>query len=187
VNAKTILISGASSGLGAAMAREFAARGYHLALCARRTDRLASLCEALSKAHGIRAEALSLDVNEYDQVFTVFREFHRRFGQLDRIVVNAGIGVGRRIGAGRFAENRAAAETNFVAALAQCEAAVEIFRQQNASHLVLISSMSAMRGHAWNFGSGIYVGPRMSETGCDRGMSARCNCFRTGFGGFGIA
>ena len=146
MNAKTILISGASSGLGAAMAREFAARGYHLALCARRTDRLASLCEALSKAHGIRAEALSLDVNEYDQVFTVFREFHRRFGQLDRIVVNAGIGVGRRIGAGRFAENRAAAETNFVAALAQCEAAVEIFRQQNASHLVLISSMSAMRG-----------------------------------------
>ena len=85
-------------------------------------------------------------MNEHDQVFAVFREFHRRFGQLDRIVVNAGIGVGRRIGTGHFAENRAAAETNFVAALAQCEAAVEIFRQQNAGHLVLISSMSAMRG-----------------------------------------
>ncbi len=146
MNAKTILITGASSGLGAGMAREFAARGYDLGLCARRTDRLAALCEELSQAHGIRAEALSLDVTDHDQVFAVFREFHRRFGHLDRIVVNAGSGLGRRIGTGHFAENRAAAETNFVAALAQCEAAVEIFRQQNAGHLVLISSMSAMRG-----------------------------------------
>lgn len=146
MNAKTILISGASSGLGAAMAREFAARGYHLALCARRTDRLASLCEALSKAHGIRAEALSLDVNGSIRCLPIFANFTAALASWIALVVNAGISVGRRIGAGRFAENRAAAETNFVAALAQCEAAVEIFRQQNASHLVLISSMSAMRG-----------------------------------------
>lgn len=56
------------------------------------------------------------------------------------------MGEGRRIGKGNFEVNRATAETNFISALAQCEAAVEIFRAQNAGHLVVISSMSAMRG-----------------------------------------
>ena len=67
-------------------------------------------------------------------------------GGLDRVIVNAGIGDGRRIGTGHFDGNLRTVETNFVAALAQCEAAVEIFRAQNHGHLVTISSMSAMRG-----------------------------------------
>src|SRR3546814_20690226 len=50
------------------------------------------------------------------------------------------------LGTGYFHANRKTAETNFVAALAQCEAAMEIFRAQNDGHLVVISSMSAMRG-----------------------------------------
>jgi hypothetical protein len=60
--------------------------------------------------------------------------------------VKDGIGKGRPIGTGRFGVNLQTANTNFTAALAQCEAAVEIFRQRNAGHLVVISSMSAMRG-----------------------------------------
>ncbi|MBM7060714.1 SDR family oxidoreductase [Pseudomonas sp. UL073] len=143
---KTVLITGASSGLGAGMAREFAARGYDLALCARRTERLEALREELGGRHGVRIEVRALDVNDHEQVFAVFREFAALFGQLERIVVNAGIGEGRRIGTGHFETNKRTAETNFIAALAQCEAAVEIFRQQNAGHLVIISSMSAMRG-----------------------------------------
>lgn len=143
---RTIIITGASSGLGAGMAREFAARGYHLGLCARRTDRLEALREELVKAHGIRVELLALDVNDHPQVFEVFNEFKKRFGHLDRVIVNAGIGEGRRIGTGHFEINKRTAETNFIAALAQCEAAVAIFREQKAGHLVLISSMSAMRG-----------------------------------------
>lgn len=144
--AQTILITGASSGLGAGMAREFAARGYDLALCARRLDRLAQLQQELQAAHGVRVEIASLDVNDYDQVFVVFRDFAQRFGVLDRIIVNAGVGEGRRIGTGHFETNRQTAQTNFIAALAQCEAAVEIFRKQKAGHLVIISSMSALRG-----------------------------------------
>src|SRR3546814_1794508 len=50
------------------------------------------------------------------------------------------------LGTGYFHANRKTAETNFGAALAQCEAAMEIFRAQNDGHLVVISSMSAMRG-----------------------------------------
>ena len=142
----TIIITGASSGLGAGMAREFAARGYHLGLCARRTDRLEALRDELVKAHGIRVELIALDVNDHPQVFAVFDEFKKRFGHLDRVIVNAGVGEGRRIGTGHFETNKRTAETNFIAALAQCEAAVAIFREQKAGHLVLMSSMSAMRG-----------------------------------------
>ncbi|AUX87386.1 short chain dehydrogenase [Acinetobacter sp. ACNIH2] len=144
--AKTILITGASSGLGAGMAREFAQKGYNLAICARRLERLEALKQELESLYGIQVIAKTLDVTNYDQVFEVFKAFQQDFGKLDRIIVNAGVGQGRRIGKGNFEINRATAETNFISALAQCEAAVEIFRAQNSGHLVVISSMSAMRG-----------------------------------------
>jgi short-subunit dehydrogenase len=144
---QNILITGASSGLGAGMAREFARRGRNLALCARRTERLDALRDELVAAHpGIRVVVRALDVNDYDSVFTVFRAFRDELGSLDRIIVNAGIGKGQPLGTGYFWANRKTAETNFVAALAQCEAAVEILRAQNAGHLVTICSMSAVRG-----------------------------------------
>ncbi len=144
---KNILITGASSGLGRGMAREFAARGCNLALCARRTDRLEALKAELSARHpGIHIAIRALDVNQHDEVFRVFRSFREELGTLDRVIVNAGLGKGQPIGTGYFHANRQTAETNFVAALAQCEAAVEIFREQNAGHLVTISSMSALRG-----------------------------------------
>ncbi|QIO05934.1 SDR family oxidoreductase [Acinetobacter shaoyimingii] len=144
--AKTILITGASSGIGAGMAREFAKKGYNLAICARRVERLQSLKQELEQQYGIQVIAKILDVTQYDQVFEVFNAFKSEFGTLDRIIVNAGVGDGRRIGKGKFEINRSTVETNFISALAQCEAAVEIFREQNAGHLVVISSISALRG-----------------------------------------
>ncbi len=144
--AKTILITGASSGIGAGMAREFAQKGYNLAICARRLERLDSLKQELESKYGVKVITKVLDVTNYQQVFQVFREFKQDFGSLDRIIVNAGVGEGRRIGNGKFEINRATVETNFISALAQCEAAVEIFREQKFGHLVVISSMSALRG-----------------------------------------
>ena len=144
---RTILITGASSGLGAEMARQFAARGYDLALCARRTERLDSLREEiLAGGSGRRIEIRALDVNDHDQVFEVFRAFAADLGTIDRIVINAGLGKGAPLGTGRFDANRETAMTNFVGALAQSEAAMEIFRAQGSGHFVMISSMSAMRG-----------------------------------------
>jgi short-subunit dehydrogenase len=144
---KNILITGASSGLGEGMAREFAKRGRNLALCARRVDRLDRLKEELGQAYpSITVRVRTLDVTNHDQVFEVFKAFKADLGTLDRIIINAGIGKGQPIGTGAFRANRQTAETNFVAALAQCEAAVEILRAQNAGHLVTISSMSALRG-----------------------------------------
>ena len=146
-NRKTILITGASSGLGQEMARQFAAKGRNLALCARRADRLDTLKSELEAANpGITVAIKSLDVCDYDQVFEVFRAFNEELGGLDRVIVNAGLGKGQPLGTGYFHANRQTAETNFVAALAQCEAALELFRKAEAGHLVMISSMSAMRG-----------------------------------------
>jgi short-subunit dehydrogenase len=142
-----ILITGASSGLGAEMARQFAARGNDLALCARRTDRLEALREEVLAAHpDRRIEVRALDVNDHDQVFEVFRAFASDFGTIDRIVINAGLGKGAPLGTGRFDANRETAMTNFIGALAQSEAAMEVFRAQGSGHFVMISSMSAMRG-----------------------------------------
>lgn len=144
---KTVLITGASSGLGAEMARQFAARGHDLALCARRAERLEELRAEIVAAHpDVRVELRSLDVNDDDAVFEVFRAFKADFGTIDRVVVNAGLGKGAPLGTGRFDANKQTAMTNFVAALAQSEAAMEIFREQNSGHLVMISSMSAVRG-----------------------------------------
>ncbi len=144
---KTVLVTGASSGLGEVMARLFAKLGYNLAICARRSERLEQLKTDLMESYpNIRVEYKVLDVSDYESIFKVFNEFAADFGYIDRVVVNAGVGESRRIGKGRFETNRRTAEINFVSALAQCEAAMKIFRDQNDGHLVVISSMSAMRG-----------------------------------------
>lgn len=144
---RNILITGASSGLGRGMAREFAARGRNLALAARRTERLEELRDELLAAHPqITVAIRSLDVNAHDDVFRVFREFDEELGGLDRVIVNAGLGKGQPLGTGYFHANAATARTNFLGALAQSEAALELFRPRDAGHLVLISSVSAMRG-----------------------------------------
>lgn len=129
------------------MAREFAAKGRNLALCARRLDRLESLRDELLAANpGITIEVSALDVCNYEQVFTVFRELDASLGGIDRVIVNAGIDSSQPLGTGQFDANRRTANTNFVAALAQCEAAMELFRPRNAGHLVVLASVSAYRG-----------------------------------------
>lgn len=144
---QNILITGASSGLGKGMAMEFARKGRNLALCARRLDRLEQLKEELLAINpNIKVLVKSLDVNQHDDVFTVFNEFKAELGTLDRVIVNAGMGKGASIGTGYFEANKQTAETNFIAAIAQCEAAMTIFRAQNSGHLVTISSISAVRG-----------------------------------------
>ena len=142
-----VLITGASSGLGAEMARQLAASGHHLALTARRVDRLEELRDEILAAHpDVQVVVHALDVNDHDQVFAVFKQAIKDLGGLDRVIVNAGLGKGGRIGTGKFEANRQTAETNFVAAMAQCEAAMEHFYERKAGHLVVVSSMSAMRG-----------------------------------------
>lgn len=145
-DAGVVLITGASSGLGAEMARQFAARGHDLALCARRLERLEALAEEVRETTGRRVEVAALDVTDGDAVRRVFGAVAAAFGRLDRVVVNAGVGKGTPLGTGRADANLTTARTNFLGALHQCEAAMELFREQESGHLVLVSSVSAVRG-----------------------------------------
>ncbi len=143
----TILITGASSGLGEEMARQLGARGYNLALCARRLDRLETLKSELAAAHpGIQVRIATLDVTDDGAVSAVLGQFARECGSIDRVIVNAGVGGGAALGTGGHQANRVTAMTNFVGALATADHAMEIFRAQGRGHLVFISSMAALRG-----------------------------------------
>lgn len=142
-----ILITGASSGLGAGMARSFAAKGRDLALCARRTDRLDELkAELLDRYPGIKISVAALDVNDHDQVPKVFAELSDQLGGIDRVIVNAGIGKGWPLGEGKPWANKATIQTNLVSALVQIETALEMFKKSGSGHLVLISSVLGNKG-----------------------------------------
>lgn len=148
---KNIVITGASSGLGEEMARVFAAKGRNVALCARRTERLEALADELRTENpSIKVVTRQLDVNDHDAVFRVFGEFRKELGAIDRVIANAGMGKGQPVGTGYFKANKQTAETNFVGLLAQCEAAMEIFLEQDDGHLVVVSSVSAVRGAGGN-------------------------------------
>jgi short-subunit dehydrogenase len=86
------LVTGASSGIGAAYARRLAAGGYDLILVARRKDRLEKLAEELETSHGVEAEALAADLTE-DADFRMVEERIARAGSLEFLVNNAGFGT----------------------------------------------------------------------------------------------
>jgi short-subunit dehydrogenase len=144
---RKILITGASSGLGAAMAREFVARGRDVALCARRIERLEELKGELTRrSPGVKVAIATLDVNDHHRVPTVFADLSDQLGGVDRVVVNAGIGKAAPLGSGQVWTGMAVLETNAVAGLVQIETALELFTQSGAGHLVLMSSISAAKG-----------------------------------------
>ena len=143
---KTIMITGASSGLGEAMARHFAQRGYGVGLTARRTDRLTALAEELNDSPAAAVVVRALDVTDYASVRTVMRQVHDELGHLDIVVANAGIAVRTYCGTNRFDDARRTVETDLLGAMATVDAAVEIFREQGGGQVVGISSVAAVRG-----------------------------------------
>ena len=88
----TALVTGASSGIGAAIARELAARGHAVALVARREERLRSLEEELSAEHGVVAESIPCDLAEADERDRLAEELRSRGRAVELLVNNAGFG-----------------------------------------------------------------------------------------------
>ena len=72
----------------------------------------------------------ALDVRDHEQVPKVFAELSDELGGIDRIIVNAGIGSGAKLGSGKLWANKKTIETNLVAALVQIETALEMFTQE---------------------------------------------------------
>ena len=142
---KSVLITGASRGLGEGLARQFAARGYSLALTARRLEDLEELKVEL-EAQAPQVSIRSLDVADFDTIPGVLRDCAEELGGLDIVIVNAGVAFMARIGEGKFEQMRATIDVNLCGAMATSEAAVELFREQGRGQLVGISSIAALRG-----------------------------------------
>jgi NADP-dependent 3-hydroxy acid dehydrogenase YdfG len=89
-----VLITGASSGFGEAMARLLASQGCHLALGARRVERVQALADELAKAHGVKVFAGAVDTRHTASVDTFVAEAAATLGGLHVLVANAGLASG---------------------------------------------------------------------------------------------
>ncbi len=145
-NAPSVLITGASSGLGRQMAIEFARRGYRLALTARRLDVLQALQADLLQAGAPTVFVAALDVTDAAAVAQVFGQACSTLGRLDIVVANAGIGNHGRIGQLPLHLAHATVATNVLGFMSTVDAALQHFRAQGRGHLVGISSVAAFRG-----------------------------------------
>jgi NAD(P)-dependent dehydrogenase (short-subunit alcohol dehydrogenase family) len=145
--AKTVFITGASSGIGRALALELAGRGYDLFLSARRTDALEQVrSEIATVAPGRRVEIRRLDVTDDADVANAIEECAERFGRCDIVVANAGVSNSGRVGEGNMARARMIVETDLIGAIATIDAAVALFRRQGGGQVVGIGSVAGARG-----------------------------------------
>lgn len=142
---KSVLITGATRGLGENLARQFAARGYKLGLVGRNTDALESLATEL-RPQSPQVCTRVLDVGDFDSIPTVLRECADELGGLDIVIANAGVAIAGRAGEGHFQSMRTTIDINLTGAIATSEAAIEIFRSQGHGQLVGITSVAALRG-----------------------------------------
>jgi hypothetical protein len=142
----SILITGASAGLGAGLAREFARRHYRVAVAARRADRLHDLAADLQREGAAAVLTLELDVDELAAVPAALEAARQRFGGLDVVVANAGVGLHTPVGRGRMELIRQTIQTNVLGAIATLEAAVPIMREQGRGQVVGITSIAGWRG-----------------------------------------
>lgn len=144
---KTVAITGASSGIGKAMAYEFARRGCHLALMARRLDALKTLAQELvSQFPSVRVECVELDVSEVDCIYPALEQAQQSLGSLDCVIANAGITGVNRTGKGDFNQDRQVIQVNLIGGMATVDGAARLFRASGSGLIVGVSSVSAFKG-----------------------------------------
>ncbi len=147
----SIFITGASSGIGKALAFELAKKGYSLALASRKSDILSQVRNDIISAHNPPAIVIRpLDVTDYDDVYKAVNEMADALGGLDIVFANAGIGLGERVGRGDFKKMRRTIEVNLIGAMATVDAAAAHFLDRGKGHIVGISSVLAFRGFPRN-------------------------------------
>lgn len=144
---KTVLITGASSGIGASLAREFASRGYNLGLLARRADRLQELAAEIKRqSPAVHVEVAALDVCDRPSAPGVIAELGQRLGGYQIMVANAGVTGIRKSGSGDLTTDEKIFETNLYGAIATLDAATAHFKEHGGGQLVGISSVAAFFG-----------------------------------------
>lgn len=133
---KVVLITGASSGIGEALAREFAARGTRLLLVARRADRIGRLAGEIN-LHGGRAIAVSGDVTQDGALEHAAEVARTEFGAIDFVVANAGFGVNGLVEDLKLEDYRRQFETNVYGVLRTFYATVEDLKKTKGSFAIV--------------------------------------------------
>jgi NAD(P)-dependent dehydrogenase (short-subunit alcohol dehydrogenase family) len=143
---KTVLVTGASSGIGRETALAFAAAGANVVLVARRAAVLAKVATAARNA-GVGALALGTDVTDPKAVDACFRKAVRRFGSVDIVVNNAGILLPAPVADLDPADLQRMLDVNLFGALHVMQAAVPLMQSQaTGGHIVNVASLAGRRG-----------------------------------------
>ena len=145
VSGRVAAVTGASSGIGRAIARHLARAGVAVVLGARRAERLDEAVAEIREAGG-RAESVVSDVTVEGDVNRLVEHARTAFGRLDIMVCNAGFGYYGTVEQTPADTMRRMMDVNFMGTFLATRAALPIFRAQGSGHLILISSIVGQRG-----------------------------------------
>jgi short-subunit dehydrogenase len=139
---KVFLVTGASSGIGAATALEAAKAGMNLVLGARRVDRLNEVASK-ARAMGRKVVALACDVDKDEDVTALIDAGLKEFGRIDAAFANAGYGFYESVLDTDMAKARAMFETNYWGTVRVIMGVVPLFLKQGSGHLIVCSSAAS--------------------------------------------
>jgi NADP-dependent 3-hydroxy acid dehydrogenase YdfG len=152
LSGQVVAVTGASSGIGEAIARAAARAGAAVSLAARRLDRIQAIAADIVTAGG-KALAVQTDVGEEDQARVFVQQTQQAFGRLDVLVNNAGLMLLGPIENAPTDEWRRMIHVNVFGVLYCTHAALPVMREQGSGHIVNVSSVA---GRVARAGSGVY-------------------------------
>jgi NADP-dependent 3-hydroxy acid dehydrogenase YdfG len=146
------LITGASSGIGAGIARDLGGRGYHLALAARRKDAHETVAREIRTSGG-GAVPLACDLTQPEDIATCVARTMLEFGRIDVLVNNAGVMHNGLIAGADVSEWRAMIDVNLMGLMLMTHAVLPHMKTGGRGHIVNISSVA---GRIFTVGNGVY-------------------------------
>ncbi len=141
------LVTGASRGIGKAIARRLAEDGFDLAICGTRQETIQAAADEIAAATGAKVEARQVDVTDREQIQGFVRETAASFGRLDVLVNNAGVTRDNLAMRMKPEEWDAVIATNLTAVFHACQAALKPMMKARAGRIVNISSVVAGMGN----------------------------------------
>jgi short-subunit dehydrogenase len=139
------VITGASSGIGWALARVLAGEGCKVGLVARRREQLASLADSITQAGGTAAYATA-DIGERQQAVGAIREVADRLGSVDLLIANAGVGTPTRLEPFNVGDVEKMIRVNVLGVVYALEAVLPEMLARGRGHLAAVSSLGAYKG-----------------------------------------